>query len=65
MKLRIQREHYTTRDGGKTWIPKRAYDSEEQIQEEKAFPSNMTHSYICSVCKKYHIGRDRDESKPK
>jgi hypothetical protein len=51
MKIKSLREHYTSKAG--TWIPKRSFDSEEQIKEELGFENS--HNYICSVCSKLHV----------
>ncbi len=61
MKLHMQREHFTTKDGGKNWKPKEAYETVEELLAAKAFPDSTSNYYVCSVCNKYHIGRDQIE----
>jgi hypothetical protein len=54
MKLNMLREHYQSMDGGKSWTPKRAFESEEAIKDSGFFP-NKWHSYVCNHCNSYHI----------
>jgi hypothetical protein len=61
MKLKILREHYQSSDGGVTWIPKRSFNSEDQIHKEVGFDIDTYDTYTCTFCNKLHISTVRDE----
>lgn len=53
--MRMNKKHYRTRDGGRTWIPKQAFDSEKDINRVQ-FPEHKYIAYECDECGKFHLG---------
>lgn len=60
MKLKNLREHYQSSDNGKSWTPKKPFDSEEQVRNE-GFLEEKWHTYVCSHCAKIHIAGIKKE----
>jgi hypothetical protein len=56
VKLKRLREHYVTKDKGKTWIPKLSFTSKEEI-ELAGFLPNKWHIYRCTLCDNLHVAR--------
>lgn len=61
MKLRILREHYVR--SGSSWVPKRKFESKEEIVKELGFDLDTTHFYTCNVCTKLHVRGKENKSK--
>lgn len=54
MKLKMLREHYQSNDN-KKWIPKRAFDNEEEIRQQLGFDPRKSFIYRCNHCFKLHV----------
>lgn len=62
MKLKLLREHYYSTDNI-TWIPKRGFDSEEDIKAELNLDPSLCHIYKCRFCDKLHTASYPDTRK--
>ncbi len=58
MKLKMNRQHYYKKLNGKQWIPKKAFNSVEDIKTQLGFDLKSYNYYVCDVCDKIHIGRE-------
>lgn len=47
------REHYRRAKNG--WVPKRSFESKEQIEKELGYRPGDPIIYHCSICNKFHI----------
>jgi len=56
----IKREHYSRKNG--SWKPKKKFETKEEadlwIKKYKMYKYS---SYLCKVCKKWHIGMKKHE----
>jgi hypothetical protein len=56
MKPKGIREHFRTTDSGISWIPKKAFVSEEAIKDAKLY-ANKWHPYQCGYCDLFHVSK--------
>jgi hypothetical protein len=56
MKVKMNREHYLTKDGGKTWQPKESFETIEQM-EASGLPKIHWKLYLCSFCLNKHAAK--------
>jgi hypothetical protein len=53
MKLRMLRQHFVYKNS--SWVPKRSFDDEEDIEKELGFSFDSIRTYTCDFCNSIHI----------
>ena len=56
MKIKSLRSHYTSKDGGRSWVPKKAFKNEAEIRAVKLY-DNKWFSYKCDTCDNLHVSK--------
>lgn len=56
MKLRLAREHYYSPDGGRSWKPKKIFNSVIHARKS-GYAEFRWHVYICGTCNKHHVSK--------
>ena len=53
--MRMNKKHWRTNDNGLTWLPKQAFETEDDINRIQ-YPEHKYVSYRCDECFKLHLG---------
>lgn len=61
-KLKGLREHYTVVDA-ETWVPKKPYNSVDEIKEDLGYRYKRMHFYRCGFCQKLHTASHPSHAK--